>query len=152
QILFIGNSFTFVNKMPEVFAELADLGDHRVNVTTLAKSGYSLSDHAQDPETRTDIGRQKWDYIIFQEKSDIPIIDGGIDGQMYQGVQQINDLAAAQGAKKILFMPWAYQDGFPAAGMADYQALQSKVAKETENLLQEIAAEIVLEDSENWNP
>ncbi|MGB7096947.1 MAG: hypothetical protein WBD62_20040, partial [Anaerolineales bacterium] len=95
QILFIGNRYTFVNKMPGVFPELADLGDHRVNVITLAKSGYSLSDHAQDPETRTVIGGQKWDYIIFQEKSDIPIIDGGIDGQFYQGVQQINDLAAA---------------------------------------------------------
>ncbi|MGB3702424.1 MAG: DUF4886 domain-containing protein [Anaerolineales bacterium] len=108
-----------------------------MNVITLAKSGYSLSDHAQDPETRTVIGGQKWDYIILQEKSDIPIIDGGIDGQMYQGVQQINDLAAAQGAKTILFMPWAYQDGFLAAGMADYQALQSTVANAYLDVAQE---------------
>lgn len=138
--------------MPEVFAELADLGDYRVNVTTLAKSGYSLSDHAQDPETLLVFDGQKWDYIILQEKSDIQIIDRGIDGQFYQGVQQINDLAAAQGANTTMFRPWAYQNGFPAAGMADYQALQSKVAKKTENLLQEIAAEIVLDDSENWYP
>ncbi len=125
QILFIGNSYTFVNEMPEVFAELAELGDHEVNVTMLAKAGFSLNDHAQDPETRKVLDSQSWDYVILQEKSNLPILD---KEEMAQGIRQLNELTAAQGTKNILFMPWAYRDGFPAAELEDYQAMQSLVA------------------------
>ena len=46
KILFIGNSYTFINDMPEIFTGLAELGGHTVSVTTLAKAGYSLMEHA----------------------------------------------------------------------------------------------------------
>lgn len=125
-ILFIGNSYTFVNEMPEIFAELAELGEHNVKVTTLAKAGYSLDDHVQDPQTRRLIRDENWDYVILQEKSSLPVLDIEL---MAQGVSQLIELAADQNSETILFMPWAYQSGFPEAGLADYQAMQSKVAE-----------------------
>ena len=137
QILFIGNSYTFVNEMPEVFAELAELGDHEVNVTMLAKAGFSLDDHAQDPETRKVLDSQSWDYVILQEKSNLPILD---KEEMTHGVRQLNELTAGHGTKTILFMPWAYRDGFPAAELDDYQAMQSLVA----NVYLAVAAEFEL--------
>ena len=42
EILFIGNSFTFFNNMPLIFADLAESGGHRVNVTSVARGGFSL--------------------------------------------------------------------------------------------------------------
>ena len=51
-ILFIGNSYTFINDLPEIFSGLAELGGHEVSVTTLAKAGYSLMEHTEDPQTR----------------------------------------------------------------------------------------------------
>ena len=52
QILFIGNSYTFFNDMPEIFANLAETGGHEVIITTQARGGFSLVDHAQDSEKR----------------------------------------------------------------------------------------------------
>ena len=128
QILFIGNSYTFVNQMPEMFANLAESGGHRVEVTSLAKSGYSLTDHTQDPETNAVLQGQRWDYVILQEKSDLPVLSGEKEGKMYLGVRQLNQLAVEQSAETVLFMPWAYRDGFPSAGLIDYPAMQSSVA------------------------
>ena len=72
QILFIGNSYTFFNDMPGIFSDLAESGGFDADVTTVAKGGYSLADHTQDAETRSILESQNWDFVILQEKSDIP--------------------------------------------------------------------------------
>jgi len=125
-ILFIGNSYTFINDMPEIFTGLAELGGHEVSVTTLAKAGYSLMEHAEDPQTREVIQSNNWDYIILQEKSSLPFLD--LDATA-DGISHVMEMAAAQGANLILFLPWAYQSGFPEAGLEDYQAMQSKATE-----------------------
>ena len=130
-ILFIGNSYTFVNDLPEIFAGLAEAGDHSVNVTALAKAGYSLNDHAEDPQAHEVIQGNNWDYVILQEKSSLPVLDKKL---MTQGVSRLLELAAGPDTDMILFMPWAYQTGFPEAGMDDYQAMQSEVAETYLNL------------------
>jgi hypothetical protein len=133
-ILFIGNSYTFVNDLPDIFARLAEAGDHSVNVTVLAKAGYSLNDHAEDPLTREVIQGKNWDYVFLQEKSSLPVLDEKL---MTQGVSQLVELAAGKDTDMILFMPWAYQAGFPEAGMADYHTMQSKVVETYQDLARE---------------
>lgn len=133
-ILFIGNSYTFMNDLPDIFTRLAEAGDHRVNVTTLAKAGYSLNDHAEDLQAHEVIQGNNWDYVILQEKSSLPVLDKKL---MTQGVSQLFELAAGKDTDVILFMPWAYQAGFPEAGMVDYHAMQSEVAVTYLNLARE---------------
>ena len=128
QILFIGNSYTFINDMPEIFANLAESGGHEVIVATQAIGGFSLADHAQDSSTRSIIESQSWDLVVLQEKSDIPALIAEREEKMCPNVRQLNDLVKVQGAKTILFMHWAYQDGYPAVGLLDYQAMQDEVA------------------------
>jgi hypothetical protein len=133
-ILFIGNSYTFVNDMPEIFAELAKFGGHNVNVTSLAKAGFSLNDHAEDPDLGGVLKANTWDYVILQEKSSLPVVDMKL---MEQGVSQLIELAEEHDAEIVLFMPWAYQAGFPEAGMADYHTMQSKVVETYQDLARE---------------
>jgi hypothetical protein len=125
EILFIGNSYTFLNELPQVFADLAASGGRQVEVSTSAKAGYSLGDHLQDQETTGLIKSQRWDYIILQEKSSSPIQDVQA---MEMGIRQLEELAAEQGANTILFMPWGYEAGFPQAGLDDYQEMQLKIS------------------------
>ena len=125
-ILFIGNSYTFMNDMPDIFAAIAKSGGYNLHATTQAKPGYSLKEHAEDPQTREALQNKNWDYIILQEKSSLPFLDpeGTTDG-----ISQVMEITAAQDAKLILFLPWAYQSGFPEAGLEDYQAMQSKTGE-----------------------
>ena len=140
QILFIGNSYTFANQMPETFATLAELGGHEVMITSLAKGGYSLAKHAEDSATRSALESQSWDYVILQEQSDFPVSQSDRERNMYPSIRQFKEWAAAKGAETILFMPWAYRDGFPMSGLADYQEMQAEVA----NAYLEIADELDL--------
>jgi hypothetical protein len=128
RILFIGNSYTFYNDMPEIFSDLAESGGHEVNVTTMAKGGYSLADHAQDFVTRSVLESQSWDFVVLQEKSDIPALVAEREEKMFPYIQQLNEAIRAKGGKTILFMPWAYRDGFSEAGLPDYSAMQEEVA------------------------
>lgn len=122
-ILFIGNSYTFMNDMPDVFAAIGETGGHDLHVATRAKAGYSLKDHAEDQQTREAIQNKNWDYIILQEKSSLPFLNPEM---IADGISQVMEITAAQDADLILFLPWAYRAGFPEAGLEDYQAMQSK--------------------------
>ncbi len=46
RVLFIGNSYTYVNDMPMVFADLAESDGRQGDVGMLAGGGASLADHA----------------------------------------------------------------------------------------------------------
>lgn len=128
RILFIGNSYTFLNDMPEMFTDLAESGGHEVNVTTLAKGGYSLADHNQEVATRSILENQSWDYVVLQEKSGIPALVAEREAMMSPYIRQINELIKAKGGETILFMTWAYRDGFLEAGLPDFDTMQDEVA------------------------
>lgn len=106
QVLFIGSSYTFFNVMPEIFDNLAESGGYEVIIATQARGGFSLADHAQDSATRSILESQSWDYVVLQEKGDFPALIVEREEKMYPYFRQLNDLAKAQGAKTVLFMPW----------------------------------------------
>lgn len=77
--LFIGNSFTFYNDMPEIFKNIAKAAGIYVSVSTVTKGSYTLENFA-DIENEygklTDLkSEEKWDVLILQEQSKRPIID-----------------------------------------------------------------------------
>lgn len=127
EILFIGNSYTFYNDLPAMFASLAEEGGHKVNVTTAAKGGYSLAKHVDDEQTTSLLEEGQWDYVILQEKSSYPVDVDDREQYMYPAVKQLDELVREQGGESILFITWGHRDGMPQAGLADYQAMQSEI-------------------------
>ena len=110
-ILFIGNSFTFVNDLPKMLETLA--ADTGVTITTssVLKGGAYLHQFA-DPEH--DLGRrlaetyptQKWDFIVLQDQSFNPA--GNPEDFLISAeklCQTMND-----GAKILFYSTWAYRD------------------------------------------
>lgn len=126
-ILFIGNSYTFLNDMPGTFAKIAEVGGHPVNVTSLAQGGFSLARYTEDQVTLTTLKDQGWDFVVLQEKSDIPAIPQERDESMYPYIRQLNNLVEEQGGETILFLTWGYRDGLPESGLSDYKAMQNEV-------------------------
>jgi hypothetical protein len=62
-ILFIGNSYTTVNDLPSVFANLARSGGHRVEAGDASVNGWSLADHAGSTATAAKLASAKWDIV-----------------------------------------------------------------------------------------
>ena len=138
RVLFIGNSLTFVNDLPEVFAELARSGGHSVEVDMSAQGGQTLADHATSPSTLKKITDQRWNFVVLQEQSKIPAIAEQHSQQMVPAVRLLDGKIGEIGAYTMLFMTWAGRDGLPGAGFEDYAAMQAGI--ETGYL--EVAGEI----------
>jgi hypothetical protein len=138
EILFIGNSYTFFNDMPGTFTKIAELGGHQVNVISLARGGFSLARHAEDQVTLSTLKGQDWDFVVLQEKSDIPAIPLARDESMFPSIRQLNNLVEEQGGETILFLTWGYRDGLPEAGLRDYKAMQAEVAASYQNIADEL--------------
>lgn len=69
-VLFIGNSYTYFNNLPEMFAKLAEAGHQKKIIYAMqAPGGLRLKDHWTRPETRTALSTSKWDYVVLQDQS-----------------------------------------------------------------------------------
>jgi hypothetical protein len=126
-VLFIGNSLTFFNGLPQMFAELARSGGHNADVDMSASGGETLSSHATSATTLDKIGQQDWDVVILQEQGGIPAVEEDRNTHMYPAIRLLEDGISKGGAVTVLFMTWGRRDGLPAAGLPGFAAMQAQV-------------------------
>lgn len=103
RILFIGNSHTYVNVVPEIVKELfAEVGV-KVYYTMLVEGGKCLDYHADRKETGLNIVKGEYDYVILQGKAT------GFDPEAFiaGGRKIIGEYVSVSGAKPVLYLVWA---------------------------------------------
>ena len=108
RILMLGNSFTFVNHMPQMLADLTG-----AEVIHHTRGGARLSEHL-NPKTRLGAQTQAalrdthWDYVVLQEMSHGPITS---PKSFFSSVEQLCNQIRENGAVPILYATWACQKG-----------------------------------------
>jgi hypothetical protein len=73
-MLFVGNSLTYQNDLPRLFAGLAKSRGHDVQVDIYAPGGYRLAQHATDKRLLEKIDGGGWDVVVLQEQSQMPAV------------------------------------------------------------------------------
>ncbi len=73
-VLFIGNSYTTENDLPNTFRELALSLGETVEVDLVAPGGFRLEQHFENQPTRDAIASRPWDVVVLQEQSQIPSV------------------------------------------------------------------------------
>src|SRR5258706_6107245 len=126
-ILFIGNSYTFVNDLPNMFAELAHAGGHKVETGMVAAGGLTLADHSKSPEVTNQLESSTWDFVVLQEQSEIPAIQQYRTQEMYPAARMLAHKIEQTGGIPILFVTWAHRKGLPQAGLPDYDSMQANI-------------------------
>jgi hypothetical protein len=127
RVLFLGNSYTGVNDLPDMFANLAWSGGHRVEVGVQAPGGWSLDDHAGSAGTRPLLVSKPWDVVVLQEQSQIPSVEESRQDSMYPAARQLVPEIRDAGARPLFFVTWAHRDGWPENGMRDYASMQTAI-------------------------
>ncbi|WP_110514472.1 hypothetical protein [Herpetosiphon llansteffanensis] len=105
-LLFIGNSHTYGHNMPNLLAELAAAGEPRycLEIETVVEGGASLAKHWNDGVGLQALQRQRWQYVVLQERSLGPIEDPqGFQQAASRWIQAIRQ----QGATPVIFATWA---------------------------------------------
>ncbi len=112
--LFIGNSYTHYNDMPEqIFAKILKAAGYDATVTRITKGGWYLIDSAKSTDevgAKVDsaLKLRDYDYIVLQEQSTCP---AATPAKFYTGVRDLVEKVRADGATPILYGTWGRKEG-----------------------------------------
>jgi hypothetical protein len=139
EVLFVGNSFIFVNDVSGHYRAIASALFRAVRVEEVTAGGYRLAQHLEDARTdgtplarwlRTGTPEEtSFDAVVLQEQSQI----GGLPTATKERAASIAAasalaaLATARGARVVLYMTWGYEHGDPPndlIGFATYEGMQ----------------------------
>lgn len=119
RVLFIGNSRTFYNDMPDMIREIADESGapYKLQIVEHLLPGARLRDHWTNKRLRSLITAERWDEIIIQAQS-----GAHIDGERRYfhdyGARLVRE-AKANADNVRLFVTWTYDDAQYPKAMRD---------------------------------
>lgn len=112
-VLFLGNSYTSYNNLPQLVQSLSTSAGKTLNIDSNMPGGYTMSSHLNDATTFSKISQGNWDYVILQEQSQIPTIDFYRYNDMNPAMTALKSLIEQYNpcAKIITYMTWGRRFG-----------------------------------------
>jgi len=149
RVLFIGNSFTHGNNMPEMVEKIADANGVSLDWEMIAPGGAYLSEHATNQEVRDAIFSGEYDVIVFQEQSVITSVPSMVQEQVLPAARDLDDMADTVGAKVVWFQTWGHLNGFAEVGHSGYSSMQDQIVATYDQLALETGG-TVARAGERW--
>lgn len=108
-ILFIGNSYTGRNNLPQLLTELVASAPESQRLTTRAilANGMPLRAHWNKGEAQQALAETAWDYVVLQEQSTLPLKNST---RMHESVRLFDTEIKKHSAQTVLYLTWARQD------------------------------------------
>ncbi len=159
KVLFLGNSYTNVNNLPVLFANLAQAAGHVVMTDKNTPGGNTLgapqssgSPHRSNAVSLAKIAANDWDVVVLQEQSYLPTIPYTRDQFMRPGAQSLaNSIAANDPTIRVmLFSTWGRRDGGSfcyganCESYADFDAMQDALSAAYGDVAASIGAEVAM--------
>lgn len=114
KILFLGNSYTAVNDLPNTLRLLAlSLGD-TIEVDSYTPGGYTFYAHTNDANTLTKIQTPGWDFVILQAQSQEPSFPPAqVATDTYPYAKWLDSAIHATNpcAETVFYMTWGRKNG-----------------------------------------
>ncbi len=124
KVLFIGNSYTYVNDLPSLVVGLADAaGGRKIETDQRLPGGYTFQQHVSDKKAIEKIRERKWDVVVLQGHSLETVLNRE---SMFKYARILDEEIKKQGAKTVFYLTWArqhipqMQDGADPATSPDY--------------------------------
>ena len=116
-VLFIGNSYTYVNNLPDLVSQMyAESGDS-FDYTMSAPGGCTFQQHCS--VSLPYIQQGGWDYVVLQEQSQLPSFpESQFMQESYPYAQELCSLIRqySPDAKIVFYMTWGRENGDPQNG------------------------------------
>ncbi len=102
-VLFIGNSLTYINNLPELVSKIALGKNVTLKTTTVANPNYALIDHWNDGKIQKLISGNTYDFVIVQQG---PSSQPEGRKMLLNDGAKIKELCEINNAKLVYFMVW----------------------------------------------
>ncbi len=107
KVLFIGNSYTFFNELPKMISLMSRGAKRKVIYEMIAPGGCTLQKHWENKKTLEKIQKGKWDYVVLQEQSMMPIVGPRVT---LKYAKLLGAEIKKVGATPMFFLTWARQN------------------------------------------
>lgn len=114
KVLFIGNSYTDVNNLPQLIASIAEAEGDTLVFSANLPGGSTFFNHLNDTTTNSLIQQGGWDYVVLQGQSQEPSFpDGQFYTETYPYAQQLCEMVGQYNpdAKVVFYMTWGRKNG-----------------------------------------
>ena len=122
KVLFLGNSYTYVNDLPQLLKDLALSKNDTIYTDQNTPGGYQLIQHTTNATTLSKIKANDWDFVVLQEQSQKPsFAPTQVQNDVYPYAKQLNDSIKSNYSctETVFYMTWGRQNG-DASNCASY--------------------------------
>lgn len=114
KVLFLGNSYTYVNNLPQLVSDIALSKSDTVVYDQSTPGGFTFQNHCLSAVTWSKIKSQKWDAVILQAQSQEPSLDPTqVKSQTYPYAKQLIDSIRKNNpcTEVLFYMTWGRKNG-----------------------------------------
>ena len=112
--LFIGNSYTYMNSLPELINQIAISKGNSLIYESHTPGGSTLMQHASNSNVQSLLNATEWDYVILQEQSqNPPFPPSQVASQVYPYAESLCEYIreANPCTNPVFFMTWGRENG-----------------------------------------
>ncbi len=155
KVLFIGNSYTGVNNLPGMLAELANANNDLLIYDSNTPGGYTLGAspnlHCENTTTLNKINSDNWDYVVLQEQSQIPTVEYYRENTMYYGARILDSLIHENNecTQTLFYLTWGRKFGglqnlgdYSSVDFVDFNQMQDTLTSAYLEIAQELNATV----------
>lgn len=114
RVLFIGNSYTYVNNLPQLVASFAAATGDFVYFASNTPGGYTLQQHSSNTTSTSLIAQGKWNFVVLQEQSQLPAFpDAQVQNDVFPYARMLDSMIKASDSctKTLFYMTWGRKNG-----------------------------------------
>lgn len=126
RILFMGNSYTFFNRMPAMVMAMADVRGFQADVHIHAAPAASFKTHWNDEEARKKLTENSWNFVVLQDQSATPVI--APERTLEFGKKLCSQVRSENGTP-VLFLTWGRKGASNIPDKGEQQALRDTYLK-----------------------
>ena len=114
RVLFIGNSYTGVNNLPQMTADLTDSAGDSLIFDAYNPGGQTFQGHFADPIVASRIAQGNWDFVILQEQSQRPAFsDWQVAEEVFPYAHKLDSMVRTHNpcGETLFYMTWGRKNG-----------------------------------------
>ena len=114
RVLFIGNSYTTTNNLPQLLSLVASSQGDTLISDISAPGGFTFQSHFNNATTRAKIAAGNWDFVVLQAQSQEPAFpDEQVAAETFPFAQKLDSLieAANPCTETAFFLTWGRKNG-----------------------------------------
>lgn len=113
-VLFLGNSYTAYNNLPQLVSQVAASTGNYVTFNSNTPGGHTFQQHSNNNTSLSLIAQGNWDYVVLQEQSQLPSFPiSQVQSDVYPFAKKLDSLinAANPCAETVFYNTWGRKNG-----------------------------------------